>query len=87
MATAMFLIFHSVRRDTTGTSFVCKAPAPTRITLSLDVVAGTSASTPSFAGVMSLVDQKTGSRQGLANVVLYHLAVRRDVRELQCLDA
>ena len=42
--------------------------------ISVDVVAGTSASTPSFAGVMSLVDQKTGSRQGLANVVLYHLA-------------
>ena len=29
---AMFLISHSVRRDTTGTSFVCKAPAPTQIT-------------------------------------------------------
>ena len=38
------------------------------------VVGGTSAATPSFAGVMSLVDQKTGSRQGLANIVLYHLA-------------
>jgi len=37
-------------------------------------ISGTSAPTPSFAGVMSLVDQKTGSRQGNANVVLYHLA-------------
>jgi hypothetical protein len=42
--------------------------------ISIDIISGTSASTPSFAGVMSLVDQKTGSRQGLANIVLYHLA-------------
>lgn len=42
--------------------------------ISLAVIAGTSASTPSFAGVMSLVDQKTNSRQGLANFVLYKLA-------------
>jgi subtilase family serine protease len=38
------------------------------------IVGGTSASTPSFAGILSLVDQKTNSRQGNANVVLYHLA-------------
>lgn len=40
------------------------------------VVGGTSASTPSFAGVMALVDQKSGSGkgQGLANPVLYRLA-------------
>ncbi len=37
-------------------------------------VYGTSAAAPSFAGIMALVDQKTGSRQGLANVVLYGLA-------------
>ena len=41
---------------------------------SVFVVAGTSASTPSFAGIMSLVDQKTNSRQGLANITLYRLA-------------
>ena len=41
--------------------------------ISLAVISGTSAGTPSFAGVMSLVDQKTASRQGLANVTLYHL--------------
>ena len=35
---------------------------------------GTSASAPSFAGIMALVDQKTGSRQGNANYVLYKLA-------------
>jgi hypothetical protein len=37
-------------------------------------VFGTSASAPSFAGIMALVNQKTGSRQGQANYVLYKLA-------------
>jgi hypothetical protein len=37
-------------------------------------VSGTSASSPSFAGIMALVDQKQGGRQGLANYVLYKLA-------------
>ncbi len=35
---------------------------------------GTSASTPSFAGIMALVVQKTGSRQGQADVALYAAA-------------
>ena len=37
-------------------------------------VGGTSASTPAFAGIMAMVDQKTDSRQGNANPVLYTLA-------------
>ena len=37
-------------------------------------IAGTSASAPSFAGIMALVEQKVGGRVGLANYVLYHLA-------------
>jgi hypothetical protein len=37
-------------------------------------VGGTSASTPSFAGIMALVDQKMGGRQGQAAYVLYKLA-------------
>ena len=37
-------------------------------------VGGTSASSPSFAGIMALVNQKTGQRQGNANFVLYKLA-------------
>jgi subtilase family serine protease len=37
-------------------------------------VAGTSASAPSFASIMVLVNQQTGSRQGQANYVLYRLA-------------
>jgi hypothetical protein len=35
---------------------------------------GTSFSAPEFAGIMALVDQAMGSRQGLANYVLYSLA-------------
>jgi hypothetical protein len=34
-------------------------------------VGGTSASSPAFAGIMALVNQKTGSAQGNANPVLY----------------
>jgi hypothetical protein len=37
-------------------------------------IGGTSASSPAFAGIMALVNQKTGSRQGNANYVLYKLA-------------
>jgi hypothetical protein len=37
-------------------------------------ISGTSASAPSFASIMALVNQKTGARQGQANYVLYRLA-------------
>ena len=37
---------------------------------------GTSASSPSFAGIMALVNQKTASRQGNANYILYKLAAQ-----------
>ncbi|WP_263415605.1 protease pro-enzyme activation domain-containing protein [Terriglobus albidus] len=40
----------------------------------LAVVGGTSASTPIFAGVLALVEQKTGSRIGNANPTIYALA-------------
>ena len=39
-------------------------------------VGGTSASTQVFGGVMALVNQKTGQRQGNANYVLYKLAAQ-----------
>jgi hypothetical protein len=42
--------------------------------IQLSAVAGTSASAPSFASIMALVNQKTGTRQGQANYVLYRLA-------------
>ncbi len=36
-------------------------------------IGGTSASTPAFAGIMAMIDQKTNSRQGNANYTLYSL--------------
>ena len=42
------------------------------------VVGGTSASTPTFAAIMALVNQKTNSRQGQANFVLYPLAASQN---------
>lgn len=38
------------------------------------VVGGTSASSPSMAGIMALVEQRNGAYQGLANYELYQLA-------------
>ena len=37
-------------------------------------IGGTSAAAPVFAGIMALVNQKTGQRQGNANVTLYAMA-------------
>jgi hypothetical protein len=44
-------------------------------------VSGTSASAPAFAGMMALVGAKTGSRQGQANYVLYHLAAAENLAQ------
>jgi subtilase family serine protease len=38
------------------------------------VISGTSAAAPSMAGIMALVDESAGGRQGQANYVLYSLA-------------
>ncbi len=56
---------------------------------SLYLVWGTSASAPSFAGIMSIVDQQmantTGTlRQGAANYVLYRLAASENATLSQC---
>ncbi len=40
-------------------------------------IGGTSASTPAFAAIMTLIDQKTNSRQGNANYTLYKLAAQQ----------
>ena len=45
---------------------------------------GTSVAAPGFAGMMALVDQKTGSRQGNANYVLYNLASRQVRSAMPC---
>ncbi len=42
-------------------------------TTGLEAVGGTSAASPSFAGLMSLVVQKTGARQGNANTAFYNM--------------
>lgn len=43
------------------------------------VVGGTSASAPSMAGVMALVEQKNGAYQGLANYSFYQLAAAENL--------
>jgi len=53
-----------------GTPGTCDLNSPF---LDLQGVGGTSAGAPAFAGVMALVNQKTGQRQGNANFVLYQL--------------
>ena len=40
-------------------------------------VGGTSVATPAMAGVMALINQKTGAAQGFANPVLYSLAAKQ----------
>jgi hypothetical protein len=40
-------------------------------------IGGTSASSPAFAGIMALVNQKTGERQGNANYIFYKLAAQQ----------
>jgi hypothetical protein len=48
--------------------------SPTAPFHDFQAVGGTSGSAPSFAGIMALVNQQTGQRQGVANYVLYSLA-------------
>ncbi|HTC57035.1 MAG TPA: protease pro-enzyme activation domain-containing protein [Candidatus Sulfotelmatobacter sp.] len=58
----------------------------------IDIIGGTSASSPSFAGIMALVDQKmslaaapdNSPRQGLANYVLYPLASAQENAGTAC---
>jgi hypothetical protein len=45
---------------------------------------GTSVAAPAFAGILSLVNQKTGSRQGNANYVLYNLASQQNKAGTAC---
>jgi hypothetical protein len=47
-------------------------------------ISGTSASAPSFAGIMALLNQKIGERVGLANYVLYRLAAGQSQYPAQC---
>jgi hypothetical protein len=47
--------------------------------ISFAAVGGTSASTPSFAGIMAIVDRKMAARQGHAGYVLYKLAATENL--------
>ncbi|MFL6417337.1 MAG: choice-of-anchor D domain-containing protein, partial [Bryobacteraceae bacterium] len=58
---------------------ICVRSSCSSTTPSFSGIAGTSASAPSFAGVMALVVQKAGSRQGQANVTLYRLAASQNM--------
>ena len=57
----------------TGTSTSCNLNSPYT---NFQGAGGTSFATPAFAGIMALVNQKTGARQGNANYVLYKLAAQ-----------
>lgn len=58
---------------------VCQSDVTGRICNLNDFVGfgGTSVSSPAFAGIMALVNQKTGERQGNANYILYKLAAQQ----------
>jgi pseudomonalisin len=43
----------------------------------LEVVGGTSAASPAFAGVMALVVENAAAREGVANIALYSLATKQ----------
>jgi subtilase family serine protease len=56
---------------------VCQSDATGPCTLSGGTISGyggTSVSTPEFAGIMALINQKTGERQGNPNYVFYKMA-------------
>jgi hypothetical protein len=73
--TKSFYIVCEADQDITGdngcslTKFTSTAPFH-----DFQAVGGTSAATPAFAGIVALVNQKTGQRQGNVNYVLYALA-------------
>ncbi len=61
--------------DTSGNPVVnCAGDPTTGSNFNLTGVGGTSAAAPAFAGMLALLKQKTGSRLGQADYVLYDLA-------------
>jgi subtilase family serine protease len=73
--TKSFYVVCQSDQDITGdtgcnlTKFVSTAPFH-----DFQAVGGTSAATPTFAGIVALINQKTSQRQGNVNYVLYSLA-------------
>jgi subtilase family serine protease len=76
-----FYVVCEADRVTSGVS--CNKSGP----FSFLGVGGTSASTPSFAGILALVNQSTGQRQGNANFVLYKLAQQQFQAGTACTSA
>lgn len=56
----------------------CDLSTNGNVLLSAGVVGGTSASAPSMAAIMTLINQKAGGRQGLANPVLYQFGAAQN---------
>jgi hypothetical protein len=79
-----FYIVCESDQDITGdtgcnlTKFTPGSPCPTGTCFhDFQAVGGTSAAAPTFAGIMALIVQKTGQRQGNANPTLYALALSK----------
>jgi subtilase family serine protease len=58
----------------TGCNLTSRSTNPNGPFHDFQAIGGTSAGAPSFAGIMALINQKTGQRQGNANYALYALA-------------
>jgi len=69
-----FYIICQSDQDPTGGSGCDLATSPTSPNHNFQAAGGTSASVQAFAGIMALVNQQTGQRQGNANPVVYALA-------------
>ena len=70
---------NDARRDTPDVSFTAAAHDGYLITMhgGLSILAGTSVSSPAWAGLMALAVQSTAARQGNANPALYGFAMRQ----------
>lgn len=70
------------QHDLTGGA--CSLTAPSYDFVGLG---GTSVASPAFAGIMAMVNQRSGVRQGNANVVLYNLFARQAASGMNCSSA
>ena len=68
-----FYVFCEADANTGSNTTSCNLNAPFQ---NFQGAGGTSFAAPAFAGIMALVNQKTGARQGNANYVLYPLAAK-----------
>ncbi|HVC48470.1 MAG TPA: Ig-like domain repeat protein [Terracidiphilus sp.] len=71
---AVWALCTDLDSDANGNPITDCAPGATGNNFNVTGVGGTSAASPAFAGMLALVEQKTGSRLGQADYVLYKLA-------------